>query len=346
MKITKLLFMAIASSFVFVSCSGDDENASNVPLGTYDNGVLVLNEGNASAGTVSFFDNDLVTVSQNVFNAENPGEGLGGYVQSIFFDDEKAFIISNGSNKITVVNRYTFKLIAKIEAGFDIPRYGVVENGKAYVTNLATFSSLTDDFVSVINLSTMVVESTIPINAIAERIEEENGKLYISNGSFGDGNSITVVNTVTSTVEATINVGISPTSIEEEAGFLYVLCGNYLDNSKLVKINLATNQIASEIVMEGVINAQNLNIEDNKIYFTVNSDVFVENLSATTISSTPKFTSAATYLYGFGVDGGRIFVADAKNFASDGEVFIYNNAGILQKQFTVGLNPNGFYFND
>lgn len=346
MKITKLLFMAIASSFVFVACSDDDKNASNVPLGMYENGVLIVNEGSASAGTVSFLSNDLLTVSQNIFSAENPGEGLGGYVQSIFFDDDKAFIISNGSNKITVVNRYTFKLIAKIESGFDIPRYGVVENGKAYVTNLATFGSLTDDFVSVINLNTMLVESTIPINAIAERIEEENGKLYISNGSYGAGNSITVVNTATSAVEGIINVGISPTSIEEEAGFLYVLCGNYTDDSKLVKINLATNQIVSEIVMTGLINAQNLTIEDNKMYFTVNSDVFSENLAATTVSATPIFSSSAITLYGFGVENGKIYIGDAKDYASDGEIFIHNTTGVLQSQFNVGLIPNGFYFND
>ena len=338
--------MAIASSFVFVSCTDDEDDSSNVPLGTYDNGVLIVNEGNASSGTISFLSNDFVTDAQNIFSAENPGQGLGGFVQSIFFDDEKAFIISNGSNKITVVNRYTFKLIAKIEAGFSVPRFGVVVNGKAYVTNLASFSSLTDDFVSVINLSTMLVESSIPINAIAERIEEENGKLYISNGSYGDGNSITVVNAATNSVVTSINVGMSPTSIEEDGGFLYVLCGNFVGNSKLVKINLATNQIATEIVLAGLSNAQNLNIEDGKIYFTVNSDVFSENLSATTISTTPKFTSTALTLYGFGVEKGKIYVGDAKDYASDGTVFIYNTAGILQKQFTAGLNPNGFYFND
>ena len=40
------------------------------------------------------------------------------------------------------------------------------------------------------------------------------------------------------------------------------------------------------------------------------------------------------------------FVGDAKDYASDGEVFIYNTSGTLQKQFSVGLIPNGFYFND
>ncbi len=287
-----------------------------------------------------------MNVRQDIFGTENPGQGIGGYVQSVFFDDDRAFIISNGSNIITVVNRYTFEFIGKIDTGLNVPRYGVVENGKAYVTNLADFVDLTDDFVSVINLSTLTVESSIAINAIAERIVEENGKLYVANGSYGVGSSITVINAASGTVESTIDVGISPNSLEEEEGFLYVLCGNYTDDSKLVKINLDTNQKVSEITMTGLVSAQNLNIENSKIYFTVNSDVFTENLSSTTISSTPLFTSTATTLYGFGVEDGKIFVGDAKDYASDGEVFIYNNSGVLQKQFSVGLNPNGFYFND
>lgn len=346
MKITKLLFMALASSIMFVSCSDDDNTTPDVPLGVYDNGVLIVNEGNGSAGTISFFTNDLISLSQDVFGSVNPGKGIGGYVQSIFFDGDRAFIISNGSSKITVVNRYTFELIGTIESGFKVPRYGVVENGKAYVTNLNTFASLTDDYISVINLSTLTVESTIAVNAIADKIVVGNGKLYVANGNYGLGSSVTVINTSTKAIESTIDVGISPNSMEQEDGFLYVLCANYQDASKLVKINLTTNQKVSEITMTGLINAQNFNIEANKMYFTIDSAVYSENMSATAIGSTPLFTSIATTLYGFGVENGKIYVGDAKDYTSDGEVFIYNSTGVLQKQFNVGLIPNGFYFNN
>lgn len=346
MKFRKLFLMALTSSILFVSCS-DSENKvePDLPLGTYDNGVLIVNEGNGSAGTISYISDDFVTVRQDIYGTENPGQGVGGYVQSIFFDENRAFIVSNASNKITVVNRYTFEFIGKIETGFSVPRYGVVENGKAYVTNLGSFSDLTDDYISVINLTTLQVENTIAVNAIAERIEAANGKLYVSNGSYGDGNSVTVVNTTTEAVETTVDLGLSPSSMEIENGFLYVLCGNFTDASKLIKINLTSNQKVSEITMTGLVNAQNLNIDENKIYFTVNSDVYRENLTTTSISAIPLFSSTATTLYGFGVEGGKIFVGDAKDYASDGEVFIFSTSGTLQKQFSVGLIPNGFYFN-
>lgn len=346
MKITRLFFMALASAILFVSCSDDDSNTPDVQLGAYDNGVIIVNEGNAAAGSISFITDDLMTVNQDIFGAVNPGQGVGGYVQSMFFDGDRAFIVSNGSNKITVVNRYTFEKMATIETGFNIPRYGVVENGKAYVTNLGSFSDLTDDFIAVINLSTLEVESTIAVNAIAEKIIAEDGKLYVANGTYGEGNSITIINAATNAIESTIDLGISPNSMEEENGFLYVLCANFTEASRLIKINMNTNQKVSEVVMTDLINAQNLAIEDGKVYFTINAAVFKDNLSATTISSTPLFTSLATTLYGFGVEDNRIFVGDAKDYASDGEVFIYSTTGALQKQFSVGLIPNGFYFND
>lgn len=345
MKCTKLLLVLITTSILLVSCTDDD--GTNTPVGAYDHGVLIVNEGDGTAGSITFISNDRTTIQQDVFGAENQGDGLGGYVQSVFFDEEKAFIISNGSNKITIVNRYTFELVAKIETGLSVPRYGVVKNGKAYVTNLATFNSLTDDFVTVIDLSTFAVTSSIMMNAIADKITEANGKLYVANGAYGDGASLTVINPTTNTIETTIATGISPNSFEEENGILYVLCSDYVNPSKLLKIKLSTNEILSEITFpEALGNAQNLNIEDGKLYFTVNSAVYSEALSATSINATPLFTAAATTLYGFAVEDDAIFVADAKDFTSDGKVFIYSTSGILENQFTVGLIPNGFYFND
>ena len=147
MKLTRVLLVAFTFAFL-ASCTNDDnENVSNlasctnddnenVSKGNYDNGVFILNEGNGSGNSsVSFLGDDLTTFKQDAYGAENPGDFFGRYVQSIFFDGDKAYVIAGGSNVINVVNRYSFKLITKIETGFVNPRYGVVRNGKAYVTN-------------------------------------------------------------------------------------------------------------------------------------------------------------------------------------------------------------------
>ena len=44
MKFSKLVFVALVSSIFLTSCSDNDDN-NETPLGSYDNGVLILNQG-------------------------------------------------------------------------------------------------------------------------------------------------------------------------------------------------------------------------------------------------------------------------------------------------------------
>jgi len=114
----KFLVIAI-SALVIISCSSDDDNPQPViPDGDYFNGVLILNEGGSAGGSVSFLGADQQEVVNDIFADANDGEGPGLFLQSIFFDDEKAYIISNGSNIISVVNRYTFELLGTVDSGF------------------------------------------------------------------------------------------------------------------------------------------------------------------------------------------------------------------------------------
>lgn len=353
MKLNKMFFAALLGSVLFVSCSDDDsDDASvNLPLGAYENGFFILNEGNASAGTVSFVSDDYSIVKQDVFGAENDGEGLGGYLQSIFFNSDRAYIISSASNKITVVNRYTFKLIDVIESEGDFvnPRYAVVYNGKAYVTNFNTFASLTDDFITVINLATNEVEDTIEVGAIAEKIFVENNKLYVLNGSYGDGSSITVINPANGEVDDTIDLPQSPNSFEVEDGKLYVLTGSSFSApapSHLVRINLSSHTVENDITFPAaMIGAQNLCIEDDKIYFNIGGSVYDEAIATASVSETALFTSTAMFAYGFHVEDGRIYVTDSKDYVSDGQVFVYSLTGTQLQAPASGLIPNGVYFN-
>ncbi|HLA56974.1 MAG TPA: hypothetical protein VK623_12790 [Flavobacterium sp.] len=347
MKINKLFLAALAGGLFFASCDSNDDNEA--PLGSYDNGFLVLNEG--GTGEVTYISNDLQTVQQDVFNVVNgDAHDLGTYTQSIFFDGDRAFVISNGSNKITVVNRYTFEYIATIDTGMVVPRYGVAYNGKAYVTNLNTFGSATDDFITVINLATLAVEDPIVVNTYADHIVAEGGNLYVAGGSFGSGDKVTVINAATKTIVTAITVGESPNSMEERNGILYVLCGSFAADSKVVRIDTDDNTIIDDVTFPNTMgNAQNLDIEDGKIYFSVGPKVYKIATNAETVTDTPLFDTESTsgYIgYGFAVNGNKVYISEAADdFSSDGKIFIYSTAGAFIDNITVGLGPNGFYFN-
>ena len=354
MKLTRVLLVAFTFAFL-ASCTNDDNE--NVSKGNYDNGVFILNEGNGSGNSsVSFLGDDLTTFKQDVYGAENPGDlaGAGKYLQNIFFDGDKAYVIAGGSNVINVVNRYTFKLLAKIETGLITPRYGVVKNGKAYVTNANTYAYAnpatgnTDDFVAVIDLATNEVESKINLNATANRIVLEGDKLYITEPYNSD--KVLVVNTVTKALETPITVGSSANTMEVKNGILYVLASPYGSASKIVKVKLSDKSITEVVFPSALTDAGNLDIYGSKIYFTKGTGVYSMDIAATQPSDEPIFNYSSTskygVMYGFAVENDKIYIADGGDFASNSKAYVYSLTGTLQKEITVGVGPNGFYFNN
>ncbi len=340
------LFFAILSCSIFLASCSDDNSVDegDVSLGQYEDGVFVLNEGNSNptSASISFISNSGV-LENDVFSNVNPVQvSTGSYLQSMFFDESKAFIISGQANKITIVDRYTFKFIAKVDANFTNPRYGAVVNGKAYVTNAgADWNSASDDFLTVINLSDYST-SKIAIGNWCEKIIEEDGKIYIMNGYYDSGSAISVFNPNTNAIEKVIELGFLPTSFEEENNILYVV-----GPGKLAKINLSTNTLATSVNLPA--GAKNLDIDNNKIYFTVANAVYEMPTNATTAPTAPIFSyqsnSEFGAMYGFAVKDDKIYIADAGDFASNSKVYIYSLNGSLLKTVLTGVGPNGFYFN-
>ena len=340
MKFKNVFLGIFASALLFASCSNDDTTDTNVPLGAYDKGVLVLNEGNFGTpnASVSYISNDFIAVN-NIFGIENSDKKLGDVAQSMSFSDDKAFIVLNNSNVVEVVNRYTFKSIATISGNLKLPRYSVVLNGKLYVTN--------NKALSVFDAKTFTFIETILINKVTEKIVAANGKLYVTNGAYGSGNAVTVVNPSSNNAMSTITVESGVNSIEEKNGSVYVLCGN-ADRSKLFKIN-TTNDTATAIESTTLKKALNMDIDGDKIYYTKGTGVYAMALNATTFSETPLFSVADnnfSTFYGFNVIDGKIYSADANGFTADGVVKIFTTTGTELKTITVGRGPNSFYANN
>lgn len=356
MNFSKLVFVAFISAIFLTACSNDDEN-TEAPLGNYDNGVLILNQGGFGNGnaSISYVSEDFVTQQNNIFSLVNPTITLGDTAQDIGFYQDLAFIVLNVSNKIEIVNRYTMAHVATISSGLDNPRFIAFSNGKGFVTNWADGTNTSDDYVAVVNLSTYAVSSTIAVAEGPEKIIENNNKLYVAHaGGFNFGNTISVINAATNSLQTTINVGDVPNSLKIKDNSLYVICGgkpSYATTEtagSLVKINLSNNSVSNTINFTATTHPSNLIINGNNMYYTVDDAVFKTSLNATTLPSTPLFTTTSQGVYGvysFAVENDKIYVGDAGDYNSNGKVYIYSEAGILENQYTVGVIPAGFFFN-
>lgn len=356
MKFSKLVLVALLSSVFFVSCSDDNDNVE-VPLGSYDNGVLILNQGGFGKGnaSVSYLSDDFVTQQNNIFSIVNPTITLGDTAQDIGFYQNLAFIVLNVSNKIEVVNRYTMAHIATISTGLDNPRYIAFSNGKGYITNWGDGGNTLDDYVAVLNLSTYAVVSKIAVAEGPERIVENNSKLYVAHqGGWGYGNTISVLNATDNTLSTTVNVGDVPNSLEVNNGSLHVLCGGKPSYSgtetagSLVKINVSNNTVSSTLNFPAKTHPSNLEVVDSAVFYTIDSAIYKSTLSATTLPTTALFTTTAQGVYGvysFAVKNSKIFVGDAGDYSSNGKIYVYSSTGTLEKEYAVGVVPAGFYFN-
>lgn len=356
-KFTKLAFAALTASLLLVSCSDNDDD-NQQPLGSYDKGVLILNQGGFGHGdaSVSYLSEDFVTQQNNIYALVNPTLTLGDTAQDVGLIDNLAYIVLNYSNKIEVVNRYTMAHVATITTGLSNPRYITFSNGKGFVTNWGDAGSTSDDFVAVLNLTTNTVSGTIPVAEGPERIIEKNNKLYVAHaGGYGFGNTVSVINASTNAFITSINVGDVPNSLEIEDNSLYVICGGKPSWSgsetagKFVKINLNNNTVTTTLDFPAAAHPSNLDVDDNAFYYTIDADIFKSTLSATTLPTTELFSTSSQGVYGvysFAVNDNKIYVGDAVDYSSNGKVYVYSSAGALEHNYTVGVIPAGFYFND
>ncbi|RTE53119.1 YncE family protein [Arenibacter aquaticus] len=351
MKI-KNAFLSLMILGLSLSCTNDDDGGE-APLGAYENGILVSNEGPFSngSGTVTFISADLSVVDPAIYKNTN-GEDLGNVVQSIGFAEDEAFVIANVSNKINVVNRYTFEKIASIEEGLNNPRYFVAVNGKGYVTNWGDTADETDDFVAIINLQNYTVEGSISVALGPEAILAHNNTVYVAHqGAWGQNNKVSVINTDSNEVVKSITVGDVPNSMQLDAsGNLWVLASgkpSYTNDETagvLSKINTTTNEVDSNYEFNTTEHPGLLQMEGSTLYYYMGGSVYHQNVSATSLSKEVVLSEVGFYT--MAVSEGRLYGTDAGDYASNGTLTVYDlSTKLAVETLDVGIIPGGVYFN-
>jgi len=336
-----LLFLI--SITLFISCEDSSSDEVYVPKGDYDLGFIVSNEGNFGSPTasVSYISEDLLESANEVYSAVNNSAALGDVLQSITFDDDYAYLVLNNSNKIEVVDKYTFKQITTITENISAPRYAEVEDDKLYITNSGSKS------IVVYNVADFSYNTSIEIGSTVEEIIIEGNYLYVQNASFGYGKTITVVDITTNTVVKTITTGDGLNSMEEEDGILYAM-----HKLGVTKISTTTNEVIGEITLGAELTSPNkMDIEDGFMYYISGAKIYKTSINSSELSGAAlidtKVDGASWSLgYGFAVENDKIFYSDVKGFSENSELLVYDLQGAFLKSFTTGIGSNNVYFND
>ncbi|MGY6648676.1 YncE family protein [Wenyingzhuangia sp. IMCC45574] len=350
MKTTKQLLALFFLAILFVGCQ--DEEIVKVER-EYTDGVLISGEGSgAGTGSVTFVPSDKSAKFPFVYLTAN-GQELGTFLQSISFSDERAYIIVDNANTITVVDKQTFVKEAAITTGLITPRYMAIANGKGYATNWGSTSSSDDDFVAVIDLATNTVEKTIAVANGPEQILAKEGKLYVSHkGAFGVNNIVSVIDVATEAI-TTITVNDKPDEMFfNEAGNLIVLSqGNIVYNpwptiesetkGAIHIIDVATNTVSKSLELVDGEHPSLMSYDSGKIYYYVSGKVFETDADATVLPTTEVLSQS---LYGMVVKDGELHGVNA-SFSAQSDYYVYDLATKAELYKTkVALGASKVYF--
>lgn len=347
MKFNKLL-QIIFGFVLFFSISCTSEYEETITEISYQNGYFITNEGNYGQpnAEVSFITKDLNLLQNDVYKANNNNENLGDVLQTMAVSGDKAFLLLNNSNKIQVVNRYTFKKLGTITSEINQPRYMAVANNMLYVSNDQYLGA---KYVSVYKTSDLSFVKKIPFSDTAERVVSAGGNIFVQNATYGFGNTLTKINTTTNEIEGT-PISVPNGNINKTIAYnnnVYVIAEGTA-NSYLYEISPA-GTITKNITLTNIPNATNLQIDGGKFFFSSANKIYSMDLNATAAPTAPIITAVdgGQYytLYGFNVMDGRIFTSDVKGFSQVSEMNVYTTSGTLIKKFTVGMGANGVYSN-
>ncbi len=343
MKNFKLSFMAFALVIIVFSCKKTDmvTTAPKITAGVYS-----LNQGNYGLNntTLTYYDFSNGVATTDYYKNVN-GFGLGDTGSDFIIYGGKVYIVMNNSGNVAVANAFTAKFIDTI----NFKNAGVnrgPENIVAYGSNV--FVSSTDGTVAVIDTTTLVVSKFITVGANPAQMAISGTNLYVSNtGAFSAGydSTVSVISLGSLTETQKITVGINPGCIAaDNSGNIYVACtGDYNTvGPALVKVSSSTNTVTkSADTAVGTIRYYN-----NYLYITGGylGSANVRALNTTDFSAvSPNFIADGTVVttpYALDIDNatGDVYVGDAKDYVSSGEVFCFDKNG--NKKFSFSTSPS------
>ncbi len=346
----RFILPIILLAFLLAGCQ-KDPNSVKDKKEVKSVGAFIINEGNfmKANGSLSFYSFKDSTVQNNIFQTVNK-RPLGDVPNSMTVWDTLGFIVVNNSNKIEVIGLHSWKSVKTIEmAGAPSPRnLAVVNDSKAYVTNLMANN------VAVIDLKTLsLTNTTIAVGANPEEILVYDKKAYVANSGFGSGNTVSVIDVNTDKVVNTIKVGDNPTGLmlddDEE---INVLCtgrwpawGDTTDtgtNGGIFVIDADKGKVVDSIKVTG--HPSEITYAGNDLGF------FLLNGSVVSFSTGSNKILNNTFIQGFfySVEADpvsqQLFVLDAKDYQSNGDLLVYDLNGQLLKQAMVGIIPGAVTF--
>jgi YVTN family beta-propeller protein len=211
--------------------------------------------------------------------------------------------------------------------------------------------------VTVLDLtSNTVYRDSIAVGPYPEGVTAIAGKVYVCNSNQGSGRTVSVIDATTDRVLRSITVGDGPSCADVTSdGYVWIMCtGSFGGASSpggetpgnIFVIDPYFDTVVDSIFVGGHPSSMSISlggfayvVEGNRI---LKYNTRVDQL----VTSGFIVGSLTSDYYGIAVDDytNLVYVADAKDFAQNGEVEIYTSDGFLSGRFDTGVAPVSIAF--
>lgn len=342
----KVLKFILPVAIIFTACKKEDVEPQ-VPQNQPAKGIYILSEGSFGGNNSKLAYYNLSTGNFNDdFYRQQNGKDLGDTGNDAIIYGSKMYIVVNASGYVAVTKASTATLIDSISfivGGINKgPRFVTATNGKVFVSS-------SDGTVSVIDTTTLNISRSITVGSNPEGIAVLGNYLYVANsGGFNYPNvdsTVSVVDLTSYSEIKKIKVGKNPGQIAvSNRGDVYV--ASYGVGSSIppviTVINGSTNEVRTTLTSSiqfthirinknvaylynqyGLPKILMLNTDDNSI---IRNDFIIDGTSI-----------QAVYNISFDSENDDVYVCDAKNYFSNGQVYCFDKNGV--NKFFVNLNP-------
>ena len=369
MKFRNLLFTTLCTLLIgatFTSCS-DDDDPSLVDDGSVielpGRRAFILNQGKMgsnNAGIAFFAPNKDADFIGDIYQLQNKAR-LGDLANDIEEYDDHLYVIVSKSKYIARLNsagvetnRYQFPTTE------GDPRCMVVEDGYVYVAQYG-------GQVCKLDAKTLNVVATFKGGDNLDGIEEEDGKLYVSNTYRRNADNKTeyneevfVIDTKSMKLIKSLPVVCNPNGMTEVDDKIFLISvGNYADiQSSLQIIDPRTDKVTDTKINvskiteghNGLIYAVNAAYDANwnmtNTFFSYNPATGTVNNNSFLKDAPEEFKTAAIYLMQVDPETEDIYIATS-DYVNTGTIYRFNKEGYLQESFdTGGVNPAELVFID
>ncbi len=326
-----------------ISFIGLDDSSMPNDLCIYDGNAYVTGNGNSSLYKINIETEEILDVVEVGLAPQGIIEA-GGYI----WVANTGFNINNyqyEQGTVSVINPEDMSIVATINTSLNPVDMMQLED-KVYVVCTGNYVDISGEL-SVINISDLVVESTISIGGSIGSITEWNNKLYLGN-SWPAG--VYVYDLATSNIESTPNdnIFIGGSSINCNNGILAVVdVIDYVENSIIRLYDASSQELFSEL--EAAVGATDIkfmegtnSIEENDLMVNLhltnypNPVKFGSSRMATTISfNLPEDADVSLEIYN--IKGEKIRSLYSGNQNSGKHQYLWNGKDSNNRPVSAGV---------